>query len=59
MDDKLKNVKKYVTSNKSELNGLLKKVKAISRKGLRKDLINKFSILNGEKYFFQEYLKFI
>ena len=40
-----------------------KKVKAISIKGLTKDLINKFSILNGAKYFslgiFQNYLVFI
>ena len=40
-----------------------KKVEAISRKGLTKDLINKFSILNGAKYFspgiFQNYLVFI
>ena len=40
-----------------------KKVKAISTKGLTKDLINKFSILNGAKYIclgiFQNYLVFI
>ena len=40
-----------------------KKVKAISTKGLSKDLINKFNILNGAKYFsseiFQNYLVFI
>ena len=40
-----------------------KKVKAISTKGLAKDLIDKFSILNGAKYFssgiFQNYLVFI
>ena len=39
-----------------------KKVKAISSKGLTKDLMNKFSILNGAKYFssgiFQNYLVF-
>ena len=46
-DNKLKDV----TSNKNELNELSKKVKAISTKGLTKDLINKFSILNGAKYF--------
>ena len=28
-----------------------KQVKAISTKGLTKDLIDKFSILNGAKYF--------
>ena len=37
-------------------------VKAISTKGLTKDLINKFSILNGAKYFslgiFLNYLVF-
>ena len=39
-----------------------KTVKAISTKGLTKDLINKFSILNGAKYFslgiFLNYLVF-
>ena len=58
-DNKLKDV----TSNKSELNELSKKFKAISTKELTKDLINKFSILNGAKYFtlgiFQNYLVFI
>ena len=33
------------------LNILSEKVKAISAKGLTKDLINKFSVLNGAKYF--------
>ena len=41
----------------------MEKVKAISTKGLTKDLINKFSIVNGAKYFFsgifQNYLVFI
>ena len=41
---------KGLTSNKNELNVLSKKVKAISTKGLTKDLINKFSILDGAKY---------
>ena len=58
-DNKLKDV----TSNKNELNELSKKVKAISTEGLTKDLIDKFSILNGAKYFslgiFQNYLVFI
>ena len=40
-----------------------KKAKAISTKCLKKYLINKFSILNGAKYFssriFQNYLVFI
>ena len=58
-DNKLKDV----TSYKNELNELSKKVKAISTKGLRKDLINKFSILKEAKYFsseiFQNYLVFI
>ena len=53
---------KDVTSNKNELNKLSKKVKAISRNRLTKDLIDKFSILNGAKYFswgiFQNYLVF-
>ena len=49
--------------NKNELNELSKKVKAISTKGLTKDLINKFSIISGAKYFssgkFQNHLVFI
>ena len=44
-DKKLKDV----TLNKNELNELSKKVKAISTKGLTKDLIDQFSILNGAK----------
>ena len=44
-DNKLKNL------NKNELNKLSKKVKAILTKGLTKDLINKFSILNGARCF--------
>ena len=44
-DNKLK----HITSNKSELNELSNKVKAISTKGLTKGLIKKFSILNGAK----------
>ena len=70
VDDKLKNMNKNVTSNKTkhaivenELNELSEKVKAISTKGLTKDLINKFSILNGVKYIssaiFKYYLVFI
>ena len=42
---------KYVTSNKNELNELLKKVEVISTEGLKKDLIDKLSFLNGAKYF--------
>ena len=57
-DNKLKNV----TSNKNELNELSEKVKVISTNELTKDLINKFSILNGAKYFssriFKNYLVF-
>ena len=51
--------------NKNELNELelSKKVKAISTKGLTKDLINKFRVLNEAKYFssgiYQIYLVFI
>ena len=44
-DNKLKDV----TLNKNELNELLKQVKVMSTKGLTKDLIDKFSILNGAK----------
>ena len=62
-DKKLKNLNKNVTSNKDELNKLSEKVKEISTKGLTEDSINKFSILNGAKYFssgiFQNYLVFI
>ena len=47
----------------NELTKLSEKVKAISTKGLTKDLINKFSILNGAKYIsseiFHKYLVFI
>ena len=57
-DDKLTSLIWKVTSNKrehvlveNEFNELLDKVKAISTKGLAKDLINKLSILNGSKYF--------
>ena len=55
---KLKNLNENVTSNKTkyllveiQLNELLEEVKAISRKGSTKDLINKFSIPNDSKYF--------
>ena len=69
-DFKLKNLSKNITSNKTkhvlienELNELSEKFKAISTKGLTKELINKFSILNRAKYFssriFQNYLAFI
>ena len=46
-DNKLKDV----TSNKNELIELSKQVKAKSTKALRKDLIDKFSILNEAIYF--------
>ena len=56
-DKKLKNL------NKNELNELSKEIKELSRKILTKDLINKFSVLNGAKYeysgIFQNYLVFI
>ena len=57
--NKLKNLNKNVTSNKKELNELLKKgliiglTKVVSTKGLIRDLINRFSTL------FQSYLMFI
>ena len=58
-DNKLKDV----ASNKNELHELSKKVKAISTKGLTRNVINKFGILNESKYFsfgiFQYYLLFI
>ena len=57
-DDKLKNLDKEITSNKTkhvlnenELNKLSEKVIAISTKGLTKDLINTYSIRNGAKCF--------
>ena len=57
------NFVKKTDLNKNELNELSKKVKAISTKRLTRDLTNKFSILNVEKYFasgiFQNYLLFI
>ena len=34
-----------------ELNELSEKINTISREGLKTDLINKFCILNGAKYF--------
>ena len=42
---------KYVTWNKNELTELWKKVKVISTEGLKKDLMDKLSFLNGAKYF--------
>ena len=65
-DDKLKYLNKNVISNKTkhvlvenELNELSEKVKAISTKRLTKNLINKFSVLNGAKYFFQKHFQII
>ena len=65
----MKNINKKVTSNKTrhieinkKLDDLTKKVKPISIKGLTEDLINKYSILNGAKYFsldgLQKYIVF-
>ena len=70
LDDKLKNLNKKVTSNKTkqvpvenELNKPSEKIKAISTKGLIKDLINGYKILNGARYFssgvLQNYLIFL
>ena len=57
------NFVKNTNLNKNELNELSKKVKAISKKGLTKNLINQFRILNEAKYFssgiFQNYLVFM
>ena len=54
------NFVKKMKNHKNELNELSKKVKAVPTKGLTKDLINKFSLLNEAKYFssgiFQNYL---
>ena len=59
-----KNVNKKFISNgrkhvlvENELNELSEKFKVISTKGLTKDLINKFSIL--QYFFFQKYLIFV
>ena len=41
------------------INKLSKKVKAISTKGLTKDMITKLSIINGANIFPQEYFKII
>ena len=61
-DDKLKDLNKNATSNKTkhvrvenELNELSKIVEAISLKGLTKDLINGYKILNGTKKFILYY----
>ena len=62
--DKLKNLNQKVTENKTrhtvvetKLNGLEKKVKIMSTKGLTADLLNKYSILNGAKYFWSDRLQ--
>ena len=61
-DDKLKDLNKNATSNKTkhvrvenELNELSKIVEAISLKGLTKDLINGYKILNETKKFILYY----
>ena len=51
-------IKHVIVEN--ELNDISEKVKAISIKGLKKDLINKhsiYSILNGAKYFYSGILE--
>ena len=57
-NNKIKRLMKKVTLNetknilfRNELDELLVKVDLVSTKGLTKDLINKYSILNGAKYF--------
>ena len=50
---------KSFTSNENELNKLSKKLKAVSTKGITKDLINKFSIINGQNIFLLECFKII
>ena len=63
LDNKLKNLNENVTSNENELNEPSQKVIEISKKGLTKNLLDKFSFLNGSKRFssemFQNYLVFI
>ena len=58
-DNKLKNINKKVTSNKTrhvevktKLDNLAKKVIIMSTNGLTVDMINKYSTLNEEKKFF-------
>ena len=65
-DDQLKHLNKKFTSYKikhvlieNELSELSEKVKAISTKGLTKDLIINYSILIGTKYFYQEHFQII
>ena len=69
-NNKIKRLMKKVTLNeiknilfRNELDELLGKVDLVSTKGLTKDLINKYSILNGAKYFswgvLQNYLVFV
>ena len=57
------NFVKKTDLNNNELNEISKKVKAVPKKGLAKDLINKISILNGAIYYssgiFQNYLIFM
>ena len=53
------NLVKKTNLNKNELNELSKKVKAISTKGLTKDLINEFSILNAGRIIpAEKYIKY-
>ena len=47
------------SEKKNELNELSKTFKAISTKGLTKYLIDKFSILDGAKYFFRNISKLL
>ena len=57
-DDKIKNSNKNINSNKTKhVLELSKKVEAISTKGLTKDLMNKYSILNAAKYFYSAILQ--
>ena len=44
---------------KKKLNDPAEKVKLVSTKGLTKDLLNNFSILNGGKYFGEDGPKII
>ena len=59
----LLHIKSKQILGENKLSELSEEVKAISTKGLTKDLLNKSSILNGAKYFssgiLQNYLVFI
>ena len=52
-------IKKKRVPIENELNKPSKKDKAITTKGLTNNLLNKYSILNGTKFFLREYFKIL